>query len=579
MRFCLIFILVAILSFSDLSSRCLARDPDGRGLSFSCTGKKFIELGWDIPDTAFLKEHHEEMQRTTPFDGVMLALETTAPDGKRYSSQSIMDPQAWDPAWFKRAVADLESCRWTTFTDNFIRLNFSPGRIRWNDEGGWKAFCDKSALCARIARQTGLKGLSIDFEPYGNAIFKYDPESGRSFPEMQRLVRQRGREWMKAIVSEYPDMVLFTLFILDFVPKTFEPGEIDVMLETAHYGLLPAFFNGMLDEVPPEIKIVDGCETGYYLNGIDEFSRRALAIQSIGGPAIQAVAPENRSKYVNQVQVGFGFYLDMYTNPEGNRYYRGPKEGGTRLDRLEENLTAARETADEYVWIYGEQRRWWKPADPEKEWEHWEKALPGMTETIRLVKNPVQGAEAILRQRRDAGTLENLLSNPDFSKSKPGKGLVGESLSDIAVPADWSTWQHEPVGTFSWDETEGDGSAKASKVEWGCLMQTRSVKPGEYYFVSMDARKRGDTQTGVRIRWQDAEKKWIRESDDRQFHFQAENRSDVCGNPLKEGWSRATGVVRIPEGVGFLVFQAGIRNQKTENDAVWFDNAVLLKVE
>ena len=32
--------------------------------------KKFIEVGWDIPDTAFLRQHWQEMERTAPFDGV-----------------------------------------------------------------------------------------------------------------------------------------------------------------------------------------------------------------------------------------------------------------------------------------------------------------------------------------------------------------------------------------------------------------------------------------------------------------------------------------------------------------------------
>ncbi|MDD3587188.1 MAG: hypothetical protein PHQ75_08390, partial [Thermoguttaceae bacterium] len=34
-------------------------------------GKKLIELGWDIPNTRFMKSHWQEMEKTTPFDGIM----------------------------------------------------------------------------------------------------------------------------------------------------------------------------------------------------------------------------------------------------------------------------------------------------------------------------------------------------------------------------------------------------------------------------------------------------------------------------------------------------------------------------
>ena len=520
--------------------------------------KKFIELGWDIPNTAYLKEHHEEMQQTTSFDGVMLALEATAPDGKRYSSQEMMDTQPWNPAWFATAIDDLKACRWTTFTDNFIRVNFTPGAIDWDHDEGWQTFCDKSALCAKIAKETGLKGLSIDFEPYGRTIFKYSAESGLTFEETKQIVRKRGQQWMAAIAAEYPNMVLFTLFIADVNLQAGYDFRPDNTLRTLHYGLLPAFFNGMLDAVPQDMRIIDGCETGYYKNGYDEFCRLALAIQSIGGPAIRLVAPENREKYIRQVQVGFGFYLDMYTNPEGNIYYRGPKEGGTRLDRLVENLTAAVDTTDEYVWIYGEQRRWWKPASPTAEWQHWNEAMPGMDGAIRFVKNPRKAATRQLEMLRQENQAVNLLRNPDFAESG----------------TDWSFWQDKSLGTFRWD----NGSGMMSKVEWGCILQNvQPIKSGEYYYVSMDSKQQGAGAISVQIYWQDAEGKYMWHVPSRVLTFEDEpTRIDV--RPLSEGWQRAEGIVRIPDGVAILQLQASVRGQVNDADAAWFNNAVLIRL-
>jgi len=537
--------------------------------------KKFVELGWDIPNTAYLKEHHEAMQRATPCDGVMLALEGTAPDGKKYSSQSMMDAQAWDPAWFVQAADNLKACRWTTFTDNFIRVNFSPGKVEWDDDEGWVNFCNKTAICAQIAKETGLKGLAPDFEPYGKAIFMYSADSGRSFDETKTIVRKRGKQWMEAIASQYSDMVLFTLFIGYVNMQAGYDSRPDNTLKSLHYGLLPAFFDGMLDAVPPKMRIVDGCEIGYYLNGFDAFCRTAWKIQAVGGPAIRLVAPENRDKYISQVQVGFGFYLDMYTNPEGHKYYRGPKEGGTRLDRFAENLTAALATTDQYVWLYGEQRRWWKPSDPATKWEHWDEALPGMSRTIRFVKNPWEATKVELEMLRKENQAVNLLKNADFSESKAIKKQVDGQTVEITVPSDWAFWQDKPLGTVFSD----DSRAKVSGVQWGSILQSvRPVKPGEHYFVAIDGKQQGVGQISMRIRWQDAENKWTQESEDRIFPFEKEP-IRIDGRTLSEGWLRAEGVVRIPEGVAVLQVQAGVRGQLTDVDAAWFDDAVLIRLQ
>ena len=522
-------------------------------------GKKFIELGWDIPNTAQLREHHAEMQRATPFDGVMLALEAVTPDGKRLSSQSMVDAQPWDAAWFAQAVDDLKACRWTTFTDNFVRVNFFPADFDWDDDGAWAIFCAKTALCAKIAKDTGLKGFAVDFELYGKAIFTYAASSGRSFGETKALARKRGRQWTKAVTSAYPDMVLFTLFIADVNLQAGYDANPDTTLISQHYGLLPAFFDGMLDAVPPEMRIVDGCETGYYKNGFDEFCRLALAIQSIGGPAIRLVSPENREKYIRQVQVGFGFYLDMYTNPEGHIYYRGPTAGGTRLDRLAENLAAARDTADEYVWLYGEQQRWWQTPNPRVNNQYWDEVMPGMSRAIRLVKNPDAFARQELETLRKENKAVNLLKNPDFAESN----------------AEWGFWQHEPLGTFSWDAS---GRAKVSKVKWGCMLQAvLPVQPGEYYYVAIDGKQQGAGQITLRVRWQDVQKQWTREPEDRSFAFEKEPLR-IDGRPLADGWSRAEGIVLVPEGVAILQLQAGVRDQSADTDTALFGNAVLMRI-
>jgi hypothetical protein len=53
--------------------------------------KKFIELGWDIPNTAFMRKHWRQMEQKTPFDGVMFKVEVNDPNDRIYCSQSSWD--------------------------------------------------------------------------------------------------------------------------------------------------------------------------------------------------------------------------------------------------------------------------------------------------------------------------------------------------------------------------------------------------------------------------------------------------------------------------------------------------------
>lgn len=517
--------------------------------------RKFLECGKNVPNTAYLKTYHEEMQRTTPFDGVVLSLEATAPDKKRCSSLSIMDAAAWDPAWFRRAIVDLKACRFTTFTDNFIKLNFSPGKISWEDDSQWNVFCEKSAFCARVAKETGLKGLVLDFKPYGNSVFQYDYASGKPFAEVRNLVRQRGRQWMEAVGVEYPDMVILGLSFLDALPHL--PGRradvdpfSDHLLEQVRYGLLPSFFDGMLDALPSEMQLVDGCESGFFLDGEDDFNRRALALRTPDGPAIRLVAPENRKKYLRQLRVGFGCFLDMYVNSEESEHYYGPKEGGTRLDRLEDNLNAARNASDRYVWIYGEQCRWWPPrmssSKPNSEWDDWKEMLPGLTTTIRLIKEPLKEGKLRVENLKKTGRAVNLFEKFETFENELKIESKNNGLSN---------------------EVPQDGNLEVSMTKEGGFFRNYPVKPGGYYFVSVDARQQGVGRIGLKIVWKNDKQEEIRRSETRFFSFeQAENRLRACG------------VVRVPDGVAVAQIRIEVRDQLSEHDIVRFDHFELIRI-
>lgn len=375
---------------------CLWLMVGGRPADAEPVAKKFIQLGWDIPNTTFLREHAQEMEAAAPFDGVMFKVEVKDDEGQVRSSAAAWDTQAWKREWLASALSDLQNSQFTKFTDNFLRINASPGNLDWSDDASWDALAKKMGMFAWLAKQGSIKGLVLDFESYGERQFYFRPRPDWSFATAAAFARRRGAAVMRGIASEFPDAVVLGLWLNSANFKAGESEDPEEILKRGRYGLLPAFINGLLDALPPSMILVDGCEFGYYYDGAEEYQRAAAKIRSQDGPSARLVAPENRDKWQTQVKAGFGFYLDMYLNSPGNRFYFGPKPGGTRLDRLRENLAAAHAAADQYVWLFGEQSRWWNVDYPPTVSEtvkrsvgqgrRWEDALPGLTATITNIK-------------------------------------------------------------------------------------------------------------------------------------------------------------------------------------------------
>lgn len=585
--FCLILCAVLVSASEGNSVNTDPVKDNSKILNRQNGGKLFIELGWDIPDTSFLRSNYVEMESAAPFDGVIYRLSGKDEEGGIHHTEWAWDKSKWKWEWFIPAVEDLKSCRFQKFHHNFIRFNASPGNLNWDDDEGWSALADKVGIAARVAFQTGGRGIAPDFESYGEKQFCWKPERGLSFAETCKLARKQGARFMKAIASEYPSAVVMPLWMNSI---NFQIGELcagkspERFLQGAHYGLLPSFIDGMLDAALPEMILVDGCENGYYMNSREEYLAAAHQMRSWNGAAMNLVAPENREKYRRQVQAGFGFYLDMYLN-EGGVFYFPPLEG-SRLKRLYRNLSAAREAADQYVWVYGEQSRWW-PMPPYDGWMEskisetigkgrpWEEALPGVTRAIEWAKDPQTAARQEISQARGKGTLINLAQNPCFEdcpKESDGKQLEGEVID--VVPPQYIPWQDTgSEGVFSCDFQVGEGSARAAGVARGTLMQRYPVKPGETYYVEAQAMIQGSGAMDIMVRWQKKDYTWVRWHDDKTFVFEPGERMENG-----ENWEYAGGVVKVPEDVDLLIVLLNVNGQTTPQDRCWFDNLGVYKM-
>ncbi|MGE5531453.1 MAG: hypothetical protein ACM3VW_04990 [Bacteroidota bacterium] len=527
--------------------------------------KKLIETGWDQPTTATFRKNIAEMEKQ-PFDGVVIGAVGQDDEKKNLSLRPVFTERPWKAEWFQSAVDDLKATKSSKLTDNFVVIGNNPATVDWFDDEAMKAVIEHWRIAAWIAKQGGLKGIWFDPEPYteGHNSFGYDLQPQRdkhTFEEYNAKVRQRGREIMQAIAGEYPDCTMFCYWLESINATAAGVDDPMSVLSGGSQGLLPAFINGWLDVIPPQMTLVDGVESAYLYNSPMQFMQSAVLVK---GDAQSLVAPENRAKYRAQIQVSFGIYLDAYVNPPTSNYYIDGL-GGPRVDRLRKNVTDGLRYADQYVWIYGEKHTWW-PTERKDINTTWESALPGTDSALRFASDPDGYARLRVQQLQAEGKLVELFRNGDFGSDKALNAAGQEVTWKSGAPAGWSTWQAAEGGTFAWDKTVGNaapGSARASKVGMGCFIQEiMPVKPGERYFVSGTYKLQGQGHANIRVRWQTTEGKWIHDQLDKM----------IFGKGKTGEWVPLSGVAEVPEGVGKMVILLGMGGEFTDQDVAWYDD-------
>jgi len=513
--------------------------------------KKFIMSGWDEPDTAQFRQHIAQFEKY-PFDGVILTVPGRKPDGQAFSTiDRFFSPEPWTEGMFTNALADLQATHSATVTNNFVILWSLPATVDWFDDAGWSVIREKFRIMARVAKQGGLRGILFDPEHYSEThkAWRYLSQPGRaqhSFDQYYAQVRQRGRETMRAMAGEYPDITIFGYWLLSMNLRSLDAGGSLAGMVAEDYGLLVPFVDGWLDAAPSTVTLVDGQETAYRWDGELPFQRGALGVKN---DCQGFISLGNRAKYRAQVQASFGFYLDAYVNPPGSSYYLG-RDGEPRADRLEANLEAAARAADEYVWIYGEKYRWWPAKQPAT---NWPQAMPGIEMAMLRAKDPTEAARRLL-----AAATTNLLQNANFAEATNGK------------PALWWTWQNEKEaqGRFAFDPALG--AVRLSQMFDGCYGQNIKVHPGERYAVSAQVRQTGSGVVTLRVGWKNAAGKWSRND--------ASLRLALSGATPGE-WRELTGAVRVPEEMVQLIVTLYAFGQTQPGDEAWFKEIRLARFE
>ena len=559
--------------FGVLSTKIALAIPYGSASREMQIQKKLIATGWDHADSQTLLDNLEQME-TRPFDGVVIYLTGRTAEDKPCQLHRGFVNQKWQHQWFQSCVNQLKRCKFKRFTDNFILFGANPGDVDWFDDKGWQNIVEHWRIAGWIAKQSGFKGILFDPEPYTGpyAQFRYDAQpqhQQHSFDDYYAKARQRGRKMMEAMVEEYPDITIFCYFMNSVNAAATGHTDARSTLAAMGYGLYPAMIDGWLDVAPATVTFVDGCESAYLYNSRQQFLEATVLIK---GACQELVSPENRAKYHSQVQVSFGVYLDAYWNPTGPWYIDGL--GGPRVERLRANVKTALQTADQYVWVYGEKFRWWPTTNKSVREQTWPEALPGCEQILYFARDPTGYARSQIAEANQTGKLVNLTRNGDFSsqtfKSNDG---TEQKWQEGSSPVGWHTWQQETShGTFMWSRQQGtkdSGAAKAANVANGCFIQEHIVRKGERYALRAVRRLKGEGNAWVRIRWKTSEGMWTAETNDKLI---------PCEEPSND-WKEMFGVVEVPENAGKLVILLGASGQRSIEDIVWYDDVELYQLQ
>ena len=429
---------------------------------------KVIDLSWSNPTVDFLQRNLAAMEKDSPLDGLCIRVrgDRVTRNGRKYF--------AADCAWtntklefknFAKDVAALKKIPFKKFTDNFYYSTTYYYDLDWHDDAGWKTATDNFGVIARVCREAGLKGILFDLEEYRKEFWDYWKfiNPAKDYKTTAATVYKRGQQWGKAVFGNYPEITLFMPYMFSMYDRS----------------LGAYFINGIISVMPPAARIIEGYEPDSYDAKKPEDYRTIAA--KFYKNAKRCSSPENRAKYMAQVELAPGFYMDAIIKKK--KFEELKKQCGGVNNFMRRNIAGALEETRSYIWLYSEAGCWWKKSVHPQAKKTWDEMAPGIGKTIRENVSPVIVASS-----------ENLLKDPDM------KGNGG-----------WNPWQLEnkKKGYHTGTIKIGGGKAVFKNVQRGCIAQTVNVKPGDYYRFQFRGVNSSRGSAGGSIAFRDKDGKWL----------------------------------------------------------------------
>ena len=522
--------------------------------------RRIIAAGWDIGN-ATIKSFASETNRFAqlPLDGMRFALYAKTKDGKKViaSPSKAMDGERWDVGIFNdqldaaRAISSLPNMKHC-----FIGVRGAPNkRIEWTDDKTWATVAHNFALLAKFAKDANFKGIIFDCEDYSKARQFYIGDGDPEWPVLRKLVRQRGREVYRAVFAAYPEITVFRWQFLNPDKAAFEMcADVRLHREMGRRSLSYDFIDGLYDVLPSTARIVAAEEHLY--------DRLAEKGEMFRGYALEKrycadmVDPIHRSKYLLQTSVGFALYLDAFrADNTKSPYYRKPDLYGSHLNCLLANMEQAVKATDEYVWLWGEKRGWarwnWSPVWTKR--QTWEEELPGLSEGLFRIKNPIGYAKWKLGKLR-AEKAKNMLPNGGCA-SLDGYGFWHrEKRAAAALTHDPETGCREK------------GALLLTDMRGCATFFVNGLNPSERYLVAVRCKAEDDAGFSASIRWRK----------DGKWDFGLTGCLFENAGVDADGWMLLTGIVEVPKeanGLGLLLTSESRKGQK-----VWFDDCEMYRI-
>ncbi|HJN15749.1 MAG TPA: hypothetical protein QGH10_09675, partial [Armatimonadota bacterium] len=303
----------------------------------------------------------------TGYDGLCFSLSIDA-DGPM--AFRWWDVERRQRAEFGRDIDALKSVDdWGRLTDNFLWMaSHAEGSAPpdWFNDEHWDIVLANARLGAGIAKELGFAGIVFDMEGYGGGAYgvwrqpwdyplyaKSDYQitgeaAPRPFAAVAAKVRQRGREWVEALTSEYPGIVIFTIAGLYEVAwaRSLQFGK---PLEETDSGLWAAFVDGVLSGLGDEATLVSGAESTYLDSQYKDMlvHRDACLEQSLAVSAVPDLARE-------RITFSAGIWTDAGYEATGRFSPTDARANQRNPERHRHAVHNALAASDRYAWQWGE---------------------------------------------------------------------------------------------------------------------------------------------------------------------------------------------------------------------------------
>lgn len=345
-----------------------------------------IKHGWDLPRASYLTKNDGTAEtkfvnqiKGRGFDGVTFTL------GK---VSHAIGPGSFSEADAERAIGHLDAVDLGDVNENMIILYTHQLKGGYSKDP-YKQVIQNLRHFAKAANKRGnVKGILLDTEFYGSDQ-KTDPwdysqyicegytasrhgrANGFASPEDKKKcdiqAYNRGYEAMQAMVAEWPNLKLLTLFgIWTDDPRTFNlvngawgnPSTGFAPHVEWHHsqGVMPHFLAGMFAAtICTDATFTDGTEL-YGLRELSDFEQTGKFITNDiveNNPYL----PDNiKEAYRAEVGLGFGIYDDHHAVFANHAKFPIPK---MKPNEWESTIKNAGKVATHYVWLYTERHDWW----------------------------------------------------------------------------------------------------------------------------------------------------------------------------------------------------------------------------